>query len=518
MAGKILVFVSSAQTLAAHWHGGRITRGEVFEPDENGLAAFAAFVSDARGAPAFVVADTVEEDYRYESLPHATGSDRKSLLERKFRQYYRSSRFVTALPRGTAAADKRRNDRYLFAALTNPAMVEPWLAVIAERGSPLAGVFLSPLLTASILARLQITTPRVLVAAPHRAGLRLTFYKDGELCSSRLTRALPRDAQGAADLLHKELANTRLYLSTMHLDSSDESLNVVFLDHDGRLAPVVQQVAAASEGLECMCVDRATLMRRLGVDANLLDLAAESLYLPALAAKPPAANLAPAQLTAAYQVIRRKVALYAASVAVALVGFAWTGYNLWQAHDLNLEAQEAARLAAAAQAQYKEITRTFPAAPTGSENLVKSVQIYQRVLTWVRSPQPFMQVVSRALDASPEIHLQELVWRNGHAAPDAVTSSEAAGATSATADASPRQSGLLTGEIRPFHGDFRAAIASINAFAGRLARDPSIAQVKVVKWPLNVNPELTLSGDTREAVEHSGNAEFHLEIAFKPNA
>lgn len=517
MASKILVFVSSAQVLAAHWNGRRITRCEVFAPDDDGLTAFGRFVSELRGAPSFVVADTVEEDYRYETLPRATGADRKSLLERKFRQYYRSTRFVTALPRGSVG-DKRRDDRYLFTALTNPALVDPWLAILAERGSPVAGVYLSPLLTASILARLNVTTPRVLVAVPHRAGLRLTFYKNGELSSSRLTRALPRDTEGAQQLLYTELSNTRLYLSTLQLDSIDETLNVLFLDPEGRLAPIVEQVAAASEGIECVCVDRATLVKRLGIDANLLDLAPESLYLPMLAVKPPAANLAPAPLTADYQLLRRRLALYGASAALALGGIAWAGYNLWHARDLALDAQDAARRAAAAQAQYKEITRTFPAAPTGSENLIKAVQIYQQVLKWVRSPEPFMQVVSRALDASPEIYLQELVWRNGNSAPESTLSGEASGHTPPSAATTPHESGLLSGEIRPFHGDFRAAIAAINAFAGRLARDPAVAQVKIVKWPLNVNPELGLSGDTREAAEPSGNAEFKLELAFKPNA
>ncbi|HTD90649.1 MAG TPA: hypothetical protein VK663_08300, partial [Burkholderiales bacterium] len=363
MANKILLFISSAQAVAAHWRGRRIVRCEVFQPDDEGIAAFAGFLVSAGNTPAFVVADTVEEDYRFETLPHATGSDRTSLLDRKMRQYYRNTRFVSALPRGRIG-DKRRDDRYLFSALTNPALVDPWLAVIAQHGSPVAGVYLAPMLTAAILSKLKVSLSRVLVAAPHRSGLRLTFYKDGEFCTSRLTRAIPKDDDAAAQMLATELSNTRLYLSTLHFDSIDEPLSVVILDRDDRLAPIVGRISADGHALEYSCVNRATLTRQLSVSPQHLDLALETIYLRALAENPPTENLAPLAITAGYQLLQRKNTLYAASAALGLAGVLWTGYNLWSIRDLMQETTTAAGRTAAAQAQYKEITRTFPDAPT----------------------------------------------------------------------------------------------------------------------------------------------------------
>ena len=148
------------------------------------------------------------------------------MLDRKIRQYYRSTRFVSTLLKDQVK-DKRRDDRYLFSALTNPALVEPWLTAIAQCGSPVAGVFMAPTLSGNLLTKLGVSPARTLVAAPHHSGLRLTFYKNGEFCSSRLTRALPKDADEAAHVLGTELANTRLYLSTLHLDSLDEPLSVL---------------------------------------------------------------------------------------------------------------------------------------------------------------------------------------------------------------------------------------------------------------------------------------------------
>lgn len=527
MANKILLCISSAQTVAALWFGGRLQRCEAYTPDEEGLAAFGKFLNStgrALASLAYVAADTVEEDYRFETLPHATGSDRASLLDRKIRQYYRGTRFVSALLRGRTG-DKRRDDKYLFSALTNPALVDPWLAVLSEHGYPIAGVYLASTLTVALLPALNINLPRVLVAAPHRSGLRLTFYRDGELYSSRLTRVIPHDNSDAVRMLATELAHTRMYLSTLNLDAMDEPLNVVFLDHDDSLSPVVEQIAAEAQGqgqgLECTSISRATLIRQLQINPQHLDLALETIYLGLMARNPPLANLAPATITAGYRLFQRKAALYAASAAIGTIGVAWSGYNVWHTHDLTQQTADAARRTTNAQAQYKEITRTFPAAPTSSENLIKAVDVYRQVVKSIRSPQPFMQLVSRAIESSPEVFLQEIAWNHGSDLADT------AGASTAPRSAKPaaaneaeglRQSGTLTGEIRPFQGDFRAAIASINRVAARLAQDPAVSDVKVVKLPLNVNPELSLSGDTRNAVDLPGSAAFKITILLKPNA
>ena len=520
MANKILLCISSVQTVAAHWRGNNFVRCEVFPADEAGLEAFAEFLKSTGNALAFVAADTVEEDYRFDTLPHATGSDRAALLDRKIRQYYRSTRFVSALPRGRAG-DKRRDDRYLFAALTNPALVDPWLTAIAQHGSPVAGVYLASMLTCALLPKLNIAVPRVLVAAPHSSGLRLTFYKDGEFCSSRLTRTIPKDANDAAQMLVTELSNTRMYLSTLNLDSLDEPLSVVFLDRDDSLGPIIEHIAGDGHGLDCTCIGREALIRQLQVSPQHLDLALETIYLRLMAEKPPVANLAPASITAGHRLLQRKNALYTASAAVAVAGMVWTGYNLWNIHYATQEAADAARRTAAAQLQYKEITRTFPAAPTTSDNLIKAVSIYQQVVKSVRSPQPYMQIVSRALDASPEIFLQEISWMYGTERAETAAASATAARTAKPAGTPGisvlQQSGTLTGEIRPFQGDFRAAIVSINRVAERLARDPAVADVKVLKLPLNVNPELALSGNTRDAADQAGVAEFKIALTLKPS-
>jgi hypothetical protein len=74
---------------------------------------------------------------------------------------------------------------------------------------------------------------------------------------------------------------------------------------------------------------------------------------------------------------------------------------------------------------------------------------------------------------------------------------------------------LVEGDVRPFRGDYRAAIDAINRFADTLSQQPEVAEVRVVKMPLNINPSLTLSGNTTESLEQTGKAEFKLLLVLK---
>ncbi len=108
MADKILLCISATQAVVVQTrgHGSGIVRCEIFQPDEAGLAAFDDFLSSAPAALVYLCADTVEEDYRFETLPHATGADRAAMLDRKLKQYYRNTPYAAAIFRGP-----RRNRR-----------------------------------------------------------------------------------------------------------------------------------------------------------------------------------------------------------------------------------------------------------------------------------------------------------------------------------------------------------------------------------------------------------------------
>jgi len=526
MADRLLICVSAPEVTVALWHGGRIAECRVFPNDEQSVAAFTEFLAPLPAVPVFLMADMVEEDYRFETLPHTFGSDRSEMLQRKLRQHYRNAVYMSAWPQGRDST-KRRDDRYLFSALTNTELIDPWIRAVSARKLPLAGIYLLPLVSAALPEKLQIKNANLLVVAQHNAGIRLTFFKDQHFRLSRLTRGDAARGATPARVFSDEISNTRLYLHALRTVTLDEHMNVLILDTDNTLESVATIVSQENPSLECARLSQDDLASRLRIDPALLEISPDVLYLHLLGQKPPPSNLAPPAATVGYRRYRARQGIYAGCTAIALAGIAWSSFNLWQLYEHNAATELAARQAANYQAQYQEITRQFPAAPTSAENLQKLVETAQKLRSSTRSPAQLMRIVATALEASPNLHIREFAWKYGTTDIDA--GNMAAGATSqaapsaqAPASSAPgavlprRQSGLISGELRPFRGDYRAAIDAINSLAERLAQDPAVQTVKVAKLPLNVNPELSLSGNTVEGAEQGSTAQFQILLSLKP--
>jgi hypothetical protein len=519
MADKLLIGISQPVVTAAQWRGGKITDCLTFANDEGGQADFREYLERLPDMPAHIMVDAVEEDYRFETLPHAFGSDRADMVGRKLKQHYRNSPYMAATLLGRDTG-KRRDDRYLFSALTNADLITDWQQAVAARGMPIAGICLLPMVSAGLLEKLDVKATNLLLVAQHATGLRLTFFRERQFRLSRLTRGDSGRPENRTRYLTDEISNTRLYLHALRTMTLDEHLTVLLMDRTDELREEAAGVARDNPSLDCMRVGRAELAGRLGIDSALLDASPYSIYLHLLGLKAPASNLAPAGTMVAYKQFQARRAIFLGCSALAAAALVWTGANLYNAVKLRGEAQDAARQTALLSAQYLEITRQFPQAPTSAENLKKTVEIAQRLRATAHSPQKVMALMSRALEASPAIVIRDFGWKYG------LTEIETEGAAVRdTASAAPvpagpagqrKESALIDGEVRPFRGDYRSAIATINGFADRLRDEPDVSEVKVVKLPLNVNPALSLSGNTLDNPEQQGGtAEFKLVLVLK---
>jgi len=527
MANKLLIGISAQGALVADWRGSRIAECQAFAHDDAGLAAYKEHLARFSNVPVEIMVDAVEEDYRFETLPHVSGGDRTELVNRKLKQHYRNTPYIAAVLLGRET-DKRRDDRYLFSALTNPELITDWLQPVIAHGLPVAGVYLLPMVSAELLEKLGARAANQLVVAQHANGLRLTFFRDRRFRLSRLTRGDSGRAENRVRYFAEEISNTRLYLHALRTMTLDESLSVLLIDRTDELAEVAAGVSRENPSLECARLGRAELASRIGISESLLDISPYVIYLHLLGLKAPRSNLAPAAVTAGHRRYRMRRGLYAGCGALIAAIVAWTGANLYQAMALRGETEDAARLTASLSAQYQEITRQFPQAPASAENLKKTVEIAQKLRESVHTPQRMMALVSRALEASPTIIVREFGWKYGSTEIAAEGGARAitAGAPTATPGGAPgapalfrRESALIDGEIRPFRGDYRSAIVTINGLVSRLSEEPDVAEVRIVKLPLNVNPSASLSGNTLDNPEQAGNAtaEFKLLIVLKPN-
>ena len=296
MADKLLIGISAEGVTVADWRGNRIVECRTFADNEAGQAGFKEYLARFDNVPVHILVDVVEEDYRFETLPHASGSDRADMVSRKIKQHYRNTPYTAAVLLGRDTG-KRRDDRYLFSALTNPDLIADWLQAVAARGLPVAGIYLLPMVNAELLEKLDAKAANTLIVAPHASGLRLTFFSDGRFRLSRLTRGDVGRPENRSRYFTEEISNTRLYLHALRTMTLDEQLTVLLVDRTDELAEVADGVARDNPSLVCVRLGRQELSTHLGLAVPLLEASPYAIYLQLLGMKEPPSNLAPANGT-----------------------------------------------------------------------------------------------------------------------------------------------------------------------------------------------------------------------------
>jgi hypothetical protein len=514
MATKLLLCISADQATVASWRRRRLAGCRRFSNDENGWNAFSNFLRAARGIPIHIMVDSVDEDYRFETLPHTTGRDRAEMVDRKLKQLYRGTSYYSYSLQERSAG-KRKDDRYLFAALTHPDLLSPWLRGIEANALPVAGVYPLPMVSASLIERLRLKQANLLIVSKNNAGVRQTFFKDLKFRISRLT-PLRDTAQVADQYYADEISNTRMYLDALTVTHVDDMLQVVILDQNDSLGGLPAAIARGRPNMQCHLLTRADIVSRFGIAPAELDASADSLHLYLLGESKPAINFAPRNVTGGFQRYLGRRWVYGVSATTLAGAVLWSGVNAFEVMRLDELTENLRRQTQDYHAQYRQVTAQFPQAPTTADNLRQTVEMAGQIRSSLRTPESMFLVVSHALDALPQIQLTRIAWHYGSlpAELEAGRSQPTAKGQAAPESGTRVQSAVLRGEIRPFNGDYKAAMGIINAFATQLAADGRVAEVRVLRLPLNVSSDAGLSGSTAATSERNS-AEFEFAIIFK---
>lgn len=147
--------------------------------------------------PVLILLDVVEQHYRKERLVKLNPLDRQKNLRRRLEVAFPNYSIKAALPLKASKSSKKKDGLpYLFAALPDSEMLETISDALALAQSPIAGLALLPVESASMLTELMKTaTPKgeelsrwgILVSQHATGGLRQIITKDGELALTRLT-------------------------------------------------------------------------------------------------------------------------------------------------------------------------------------------------------------------------------------------------------------------------------------------------------------------------------------------
>lgn len=532
MFHRQLFFLTSEQLCAYQWRSGTLSDGVCFAADSAGVDAFMDYLDRYESHPAYLLADLVEEDFQRQLLPHVGGKAGRKLVERRLAQHYRETPFRHASIQGRSD-EGRRDDIALFSALTNPALLQPWLEAVEWMKVPLAGIYSTTLLSPSLVTRLQLEQPHLLLVTQQSGGLRQTYFQDGQLKFSRLTPAIDRD--GVAVNLPAETEKTQQFLTSTRLLGRGDVLHTVIVAPDEQIARL-SPLCADGQETAYEFVSMAAAAARAGLaDAPPL---ADRLLLQLLGRSQPPSHYPAGPQGRYYQLWRARLAMYASSAAIAAVGVLWVGGNLWSYAEAQGRSGALQVETARYEASYRASMSTMPPVVAPTANMKAAVTIERMVSEQGPAPLDMMGIVSAALDQAPRVRLTRLGWRAGADGGDAATAAAATTATglggsgsgfgggAAAAGQEPISSLLVGIPVRPpqtlrieaevvaARNDYRNVLDSMNQFAQLLARHPRMT-VEIEQPALDVRPSVKLSGKAGDS-EAGQPASFILNLRWNP--
>jgi hypothetical protein len=491
---RLILLATPRQIGVLDWRPNRMHWLGEFSSQAADLEAFRQLVIRHANRPMLLVADTVDEDYRSEILPHVQGRARDELLTRKLKQIFRNARFTGAW-RQTRETTGRRDDRYLLGTLTDAEWLTPWLAVLHRERVPLAGITPLALACQHLLEKLRVQEPHALLACQLGNGLRLSYYHNGLLRFSRLigVDSPTRLSGNAAD----EIAKTQLYLTGQRILPREARLHVLLLDPSGQLDSA-QAPLNADPAFSTRLLDLPTLAHALGIPEDFLAGTPAIAPLAAIAGETVELNLAPPDLLQRHAEYRWRRGLHAAAGLIALLGLGVTAGFWLHAQDLAGQTRQLALQQQQLDARYRAIAQTFPVQSIAPEQLAQTVALAHRLDAGRTDIPGVLASVGRALQGAPDFVLENLGWRD-----DTLTQT---GVVRITLDAA----------LTPFDGNYRVAMRRINSLMHTLRAMPAIHSVTLASSPVNADSSSSLSGETVDArlAEHSV-ARFSLSLSYR---
>jgi hypothetical protein len=486
---RLILLATPRQIGVLDWRPGYMHWLGEFSASPEGLAAFQQVVAGHARLPALLVADTVDEDYRSEILPHVRGHARSELLARKLRQVFRNARFTGAW-RQARETTGRRDDRYLLAALTDDDWLIPWLSILEHEHVPLSGIVPLALACQYLLVRLRVQEPHTLLAYRLNNRLRLSYYHNGLLRFSRLvsTDTPTQTPSNGAD----EIAKTQIYLTGQRILPREARLHVLLLDSSGQL-DTAQAALNADPAFNARLIGLPRLARALHIPADFLAATPEIAPLAAIAGEGLPFNLAPPPLLQGFTEFRWRRGLNLAAGIVATSGLALTAGYWLDAQDLRNQVQQLQTATQRADARHTAIVRNFPTLATRPEQLGLTLALATRLDRAPLDVQALLMPLGQVLAAHPEVVVKALTLQD-----------TTAGLAEITLDA----------RLAEFDGNYRAAMLRIDSLVDRLAATRGVAAVERVASPVNIAPSATLTGRTTGDAA-PGDTRFTLKLQVR---
>lgn len=524
MLSKIVLCINSKQATAGLWRMGKLVKCSHYLNDQAGLAKFRLFITSQKNAPIHIIVDAVEEDYRVDTIPHTGGKTREEMLQRKLTQTYRNAPYRTAQVIGRET-DKRRDDRILMMALTNADILTPWLNLLEEMESPLAGAYMMPVVSHMVVKALKLKHPNMLLMTRHSTGLRQSYLADQKPRLSRVTPVTNLEESQINKLFLTETEKTRLYLISLRMIARETPINLVYAACS-ETAPVLVEQLEEIEGISAQILPLQDLSKKFGLKVEQLSRYPELLHMQALARNMIGNNLLPEPLIKSYRLLQLSFGLNVSSIAIFGLGVLLAVGSLFSTIGIKQQTQDAMTQTISLQQRYAEATKSFPKTPVSGTDLKIAVELAQKLDDQSVIPKRFMAVISEEIEKQPAIEITRIRWRHTEEAKfkDTIPGGRTTTAEKGKFEKVPPppsnklyELGFIDGEIKNFSGDYRSALENVDLLLENLRKNKEVAQANPTLLPVNTSSQTILQGSTLDQQNlQKETAAFQIKIFLKP--
>lgn len=520
---KRLFYFTGYRLSVMHWKGKQLQGSSSFEPTEVGLNMFRNYLAQTEKIPSKFLVDVIEEDFRNEKIPHVGVRDRVSVVNRLIDRFYRSSREYSYSEVISREKGGRKDDVVLIGAITNPQLIQPWLAVIDECEVPLSGIWTLPLISRGLLKTIKATSGIVLLVSQQvNSNVRQSLFRDSKLISSRqsIVNQDINDTSSIGELAAPEVNRTIEFFRTqgligqsesidLHIIGSDEQLNSLsgsFKDNETQKVTIhsIKDVSAKlgikdagvkfSDGIfSCLCVQQNLMASHYGESSSFRR----------------------------YQNKLAATALYAASLMALVVSVLMTEGNISDA----IEYDNSIVLLKKEEKNYKELyAKKFEAFEDVFQNagvMTSAVDLAEQIKrNSLTSPLDFFITISDILskEGLSEIQIDKIEWKAVSFDEKKVRAAKA----NFTGKSEVENEAIITGRIDVPENNYRASIDYVQKIINRLMASPRIEAVEAVKLPVDLRSESRFATESGSDIKNRGNKEsdgvFILQILMKaPN-
>jgi hypothetical protein len=523
LANRRALYICPGRVTIYHWSRGNLDSTYSFDASAEGQANFELYLAGMPDDVIYILVDTPDEEFRLDSIPHVMGGDRRALLNRKRNRHFRNAHYTYTEIQGRESGG-RRDDRVLFSCISNNEILEPWIALLLKYKVPVAGIYSVALLSKYLLPHLDESSGSSLIVSFERnAGLRQTYYKNGEFKFSRLVKAPRYGTSPYAPFVAGEMQKMLRYLRSMRQINAEQDTNIYLLGDDALLGDLRKQTEDGG-GIRHHYVSLKDLSNRLGMETEFIDPFAEVVYIYLLLDKCPSNLYATGSDTSYYQMRRMRNSMLAASLVIIVASMIWGGLNFMDGMSLKQQALSADAKADFYNDRYIMAKERLPEIPLEPAQLKVAVDAARALKGYRVSPIDMMRTLSTGLEDFPEFRIDQIQWvvsldpdyGTERAEPAGRDRRRQARTEIRTTGSQTRyyQIAGIKGHLEPFDGNYRQAISRVNEFVEHLRGLERVHDVRIISSPLDVSSEARLQGI---AERPTMDANYEIRVVINPD-